>query len=1211
MNRHDSRRSINPRLTSGTRNRSDMSEASAIPATGGRLSKGIATATAIATSLLLLALAVSAPPAEAAAPGWRVLAATSPTNFEPHVNDRQTIAVVGATRGGGEGINAFRLTFGGSTTPPIDAPAAAATVETALNALPSISAGGGSVSVTGGTSNGSGIGGVSSQITYFVEFDGGPLAGSSVGSITDATAYSGEGPLANGVKAVVVQPTLSGTLMVYPTNVGGASSSGPVTLTVGPLPAGVTTNSSAVGTQGGSGWSCGPAGAGQMLVTCTRSLAVPSLTTTTTSAAPTVEVPLIIDETAAASSTVPVTIEGGGAAHGDTYHAKITVSDEKAEAGIQAFWAGAFDVDGEPFTQAGGHPNVAGTMFLTNTNLTTNGFVKPAGDPRDIVVDLPPGFVGNPTVTDRCPQAQVGCGDPDMQVGDVRAFVGNWPPGLTTTNGWIYNDEPANGFAGQFTFGFVESRITAVASVRSDSDFGVRVTAPRVIPYYSVYGSLFMLEGNPDAANGKAFLTNPTECTGETLPTSISTSSWQAIDKFSPRFVDESPAVTGCGLVPFDPEMAVEPTSAAPDSASGLDASIDLPQEGLLDPEELATSHLKKTVVELPEGLSVNPSAATGLEGCTDAEIGIGSKAAPSCPEASKLGTVEVTSPLVDQPLSGVLYLGTPKSTDPMSGEMLRLFLVVRNDRYGLLIKLPGSTVADPETGRLTATFDENPRVPFDHLEVELRGGSRGLLATPQDCGPAPTGSTLTPWSGTTAVALTSPFNVAGNCGFGFAPSLAAGMSSSKARGSGTFSFKFLRQDGEQWVHGLTASLPQGLLASVKDVPLCTDGQAAAGACPASSRIGTVDAAAGTGNPFVLEQKGTAYLTEGYKGCAYGLAVKVPVVAGPFDGTSPETDLGDVVVRQKVCVDRSTAEVSAISDPLPTIWHGIPLRVRSVTVNVDRPDFMLNPSDCAQKQVGAEFDSSRGATAGATTPFSVSGCSALPFKPNLKLALTGRKQVTTGKHPGVKATVTQQGVGEAGIEQAVVRLPKSLALDPQNAQALCEFVAGTKPDLENHCPRGSIVGRARAKTPLLRNDLLGNVYFVKNVRRDPKTGNEIRTLPMIVVALRGEIAVNLRGESSTTKSGKLVNTFANVPDAPISQFNLNINGGKNGILAVTRTRKAKINLCAGRHTAESEMDGHNGRRHDTDIRMKTPCTKKQTKAAKRQAKRAAVRAKRS
>jgi len=258
--------------------------------------------------------------------------------------------------------------------------------------------------------------------------------------------------------------------------------------------------------------------------------------------------------------------------------------------------------------------------------------------------------------------------------------------------------------------------------------------------------------------------------------------------------------------------------------------------------------------------------------------------------------------------------------------------------------------------------------------------------------------------------------------------------------------------------------------------------------------------------------------------------------------------------------------------------------------------------------VTAEVLGSHGAQSMPTVPFRATGCAALPFKPKLALSLTGKKQTTTGKHPGVKAKVTQTGIGEAGIEKAVVRLPKSLALDPDNAQALCEFEDGTKDDLEKHCPKGSIVGRARATTPLLNDPLVGNVYFVKNIRTDAKTGNQIRTLPMIMVALRGEIAINLKGESNTTKDGKLVNTFDNVPDAPVSQFNLNINGGSKGILAVTRTRRSLINLCAsGRQIAEADMDGQNGRRHDFDISMKTPCTKRQVKRAKRAAARRAAR----
>jgi hypothetical protein len=271
-----------------------------------------------------------------------------------------------------------------------------------------------------------------------------------------------------------------------------------------------------------------------------------------------------------------------------------------------------------------------------------------------------------------------------------------------------------------------------------------------------------------------------------------------------------------------------------------------------------------------------------------------------------------------------------------------------------------------------------------------------------------------------------------------------------------------------------------------------------------------------------------------------------------------------------------------------------------VRVDIDRKGFTINPSSCAEKQVVADIRAQDGTGVSRSSRFQVADCAALPFKPRLALRLTGRKQTRTGRHPGIRAQVNQKGIGEAGIERAVVRLPKSLALDPDNAQALCEFADGTKDDLENHCPKGSIVGRARAVSPLLNDPLVGNVYFVKNIRIDKKTGNEIRTLPMIMVALRGEIAINLKGESDTTRDGKLVNTFASVPDAPVSRFNLNIKGGSKGILAVTRTRRARINLCAKpkSHVAEADMDGHNGRRHDRNIRMKTPCRKRRPSAAK-------------
>jgi hypothetical protein len=1146
----------------------------------------------------ILAAMAFATAVQAASPAWMILATNGPTHLPPRTSEVQRVAV-DATGG------SYTLTFAGQTTTAIPFNASPMSVEAALEVLSTVGAAGGSVAIEGGP------GDTGASDPYFVSF-GGSLAGSDVSQMTSTPTLTGGAATATVTTHIAGGTPGTGTIAVYPRNIGGAPTSGSYTVQL-TLPAGIATSATPTGV---AGWSCAPSGAGQSSTACTRTTPVRA-----GQGSGPIRVPVTVASVVPRTATVDITITGGAASTGATSQLPVTVSQTPAQAGIQTYFAGAFDENGLPETRAGAHPDSSVVAFMLNTVLAPSGSrINPAGTLREVRIDPPAGFVANPLIAPRCPRAYPICENNDAIVGAADPVLSNY--GDIDSAAALANVVPPLGSAAQFTFQASLAKVAALGRLRPE-DYGVRALSPNLPGDYKPYGAIVTLWGEPgsparDAARcvtaqgcgssnpgsvTEAFLTNPTECSGSVLPTLMAASTWQDSDLFATDSYD-SPAVTDCADVPFDPVVVSAATSPEADSASGLEFDVEVDQAGLLDPDSIAPSHLRDVTVDLPEGVAANPSGATGLQPCTDAQMAPGTDTVPGCPDGSKIGTVEITSPLVDQPVGGTMYFGSPKSTDPLSGEMLRLWVVARNDDLGVMIKLLGSAIADPQTGKLVATFENNPRLPFDHLSVELKGGERGVLAMPQTCGSRSIASTLSPWSGTTPVADSSPLDVAGDCAFGFGPKLTAGMSSRTAHGTGTFSFKFSREDGEQWVDGLTAQLPKGLLASVKDVPLCSSGQAAAGACPESSRIGSVDGAAGSGDPFVLEQKGSAYLTEGYKGCAYGLAVKVPVVAGPFDASSPETDLGDIVVRQKVCVDPTTAQVSVVSDRLPTIWHGIPLRIRSVTVNVDRPGFMLNPSGCEVKQVGASFHSERGATATAAIPFQASGCAGLPFKPKLTLALTGAKQISTGKHPGVKATVTQQGVGEAGIKQTIVRLPKSLALDPDNAQALCEFTDGTKPDLENHCPKGSIVGRARARTPLLRDDLVGNVYFVKNVRTDPKTGNQIRTLPMLIVALRGKIAINLKGESSTTRNGRLVNTFASIPDAPINQFNLNIQGGNNGILAVTRTRKAKINICASRQIAETDIDSHNGRIHDTNTRIKTPCTKKQVKRAKRAAKQA-------
>ena len=925
------------------------------------------------------------------------------------------------------------------------------------------------------------------------------------------------------------------------------------------------------------------------------------------------------------------------------------------------------------------------------------------GATRSVTVRLPPGVVGNPRAVPQCPSEALttvppNC-PPETQVGTstiaLSGLGGVFP---------VYNVEPRDGNAAELVIAAAghtsyNTNVMVTATARTDDDFSIEAMSVEIPAGFPLMGQTFTLWGVPWAASHdrfrpvaaycgqssagtpsgmlgsglpggfggrapgcsqepqpydpswgpiKPFLTTQTECAASNPVTRISATNWHT--SVIATATSQAPLLDGCEDVQFDASFLMQATSPTPDSASGLNVDLSVPQNNDPphakrfnadddDPESavahwkstagLARSHLKDSFVTLPEGFSVNPSAATGLVGCSDAQIGVTNAASnplvfndgdpfnkdggadgAECPDGSIVGTAEVTTPLLEEKLTGEVVLGEAKSTDPQSGQMFRLFIVVRNHERGLVAKIHGTTTADGVVGeggngQLRATFENNPRVPFSNLKLSFKGGSKGILATPQGCGGYDWTSTFTAWSGAPAVPQGGQFPVSGDCSTGFAPTLAAGMDTQSARSHGSFSFRFARNDGEQWFNRLTAILPTGLLASVRDLPLCTSAQAATGSCPLGSQIGVLDAKAGSGDPFVLERKGEVFLTEGYKGGEYGLMVKVRPIAGPFRGAM---ELSPIVVRQAIHVDRRTAQVTAISDPFPLIHHGIPLRVREVLVNVDRPNFMLNPSDCSPKQVQATILSAEGTRADVANHFQASGCANLRFRPRLNLRLTGRRQVRTGRHPGVRAVVRQQGIGEAGIAKAEVRLPKSLALDVDNAQALCEFEDGTKPDLENHCPKGSIVGRARAVTPLLNRPLVGNVYFVKNIRIDPDTGNEIRTLPMIIVALRGEIAVNLVGESSTTRSGKLVNTFDEVPDAPVSRFNLNIRGGSNGILAVTRTRRSNINLCAkpNSHVAEADMDGQNGRRHDFNVRMKTPCSKRQTRAAKRNAKRAAA-----
>jgi hypothetical protein len=859
-------------------------------------------------------------------------------------------------------------------------------------------------------------------------------------------------------------------------------------------------------------------------------------------------------------------------------------------------------------TQAGAHPDLT-TTFMMNTRVE-DGLLAVDDNVKDVKVDLPAGVSGAATATPRCAAREFfGSGCPaSAQVGVATVYFNilGMPYSGTAP---VFNVEPHHGRTAEFGFRMIIAQQSMIARVRADG--GLQTVIPSVseaiqvvgtsltlwgVPALPVHdpqrGTNFTCSGDPsDPANCfggetpspvplRPFLTNPTQCSGQPLEATFRLRSWQDPEA-ELQYQAPMGTITGCEKLHFDPKISVRPSTRRVDSPTGLSVRVEVPQND--DPNGFATANLRRAVVTLPEGLSLNPAAAEGLAACADGDLGLGNTDDPSCPDAAKVGTAELHTPALANPLSGPIYLRPQTAGDPY-----RIAFVLQGE--GVTLKVPGSVHADPVTGRLTTTFDDAPQQPFSDLELTFNGGDRAPLATPTVCGVGATTGVFTPWSAPFSgppAESSSSFEFAWDqqgspcpASLPFSPGFEAGTTVPIAGGHSPFVFRVTRKDREQPLGRISGvALPGGVLAKVAGVPLCGAAQAAAGSCGDGSRIGSVTAGSGAGSPLYLD--GKVFLTEGYKGAPYGLSIVVPAVAGPFD-------LGDVVVRAAVRVNPADASLTVDSDPLPTILQGIPLRLRDIVVHLDRRGFTLNPTSCAPKRIDATIGSVSGQTADVGSRFQVTNCAALGFKPRLGLALTGSRQTRTGKHPGVRAKLSQ-GSGQAAIKRAVVSLPKALALDPDNAKALCEFDAGTQPDLENHCPEGSIVGRVRAKSPLLNRDLVGDVYFVKNVRIDKKTGAKRRTLPMLVAALRGEIAINLKGASSVRGDGRLVAAFSGVPDAPIARFDLNLRGGANGILVVTDSARGRLNLCTRKQTAQVDTTGHNGRRANYPIRVKTPC----------------------
>ncbi len=843
--------------------------------------------------------------------------------------------------------------------------------------------------------------------------------------------------------------------------------------------------------------------------------------------------------------------------------------------------------------KAGGHGDVVTTFSVNRSDPTT----PDGGTMKNLVVDLPPGLVGNPRAVPTCEIARVrasgadGCPRSTM-VGYIRAETAfpafGFSDFLTTP---IYNIVPDRGEPAAFAFAIYFNTVRLDAGVRSDGDYGIRIAANNLSERLYLLSGTVTFWGVPADHSGpgalinsttgasfdgpsedlrKPFVSNPTTCDGG-LPAVMSATSWQApLDTL--RNDAQVAPLTSCGDVPFQPSMTVRPDNANAGAPAGYAIDLTVPQN--TNPSGLTAAHLRKAAVTLPPGVTVSPSAANGQQACSDAGIGLGSVAAPSCPDAAKIGTVQVKTPLLEDPLVGSVYLGEQRPD-----QLLRLFLVARGS--GVMVKLPGVATPDPVTGQLTVTFDNTPQLPFSLLHMELDGGPQAPLTNPASCGTATTKWELTPWSSTTPVSGTDAFEVTDNCDAAnrFVPAMDAGVASPTAGGSSPFVLNLTRPDGTQDLSGVDLTLPAGLLGRIADVPQCPEAQAAAGSCDGASRVGGVTVGAGAGaSPVYLPQAGrtptAVYLAGPYKGAPFSLSIVVPAQAGPFD-------LGTVVVRAALFVDPLDAHVTVKADPLPTILKGIPLKLRDVRVAIDRAGFMVNPTSCVPQQVKGDLTSASGATAALVSRFQVGDCAALDLKPNLALTLSGKGQTTDGKHSAISAKLTQ-APGQANLKKVRVVLPLSLALDPDNANGLCEFADGSK--VVPTCPAASIVGSATAKTPILGEPLTGPVYFVKNIRKDPKTGREIKTLPKLVLPLIGQngVRLTLTGTSAVVDD-QLVTTFDEIPDAPVSSFELNINGGKGGILAVSGA-----DICKATQIADQQIDGQSNKAADADVYIQTP-----------------------
>ncbi len=834
---------------------------------------------------------------------------------------------------------------------------------------------------------------------------------------------------------------------------------------------------------------------------------------------------------------------------------------------LQSFSAQVVDRNGDPYTQAGGHPFELRTE-MEFVHRIEDGVTVMDENPRTTSIDLPAGFRINPEAAPRCTHEQFnldmagGC-PASTQVGQADGVINTSP---------IFNLVPGPGEIA--LLGVRDFILVRYIHVTMRADGGLRLTElnrSQVLALETTSMSLWGIPADhiPDfQGSANAFLTNPVSCSGP-LTTVLRGSSWQYPDDRETLLLEDPIGATGCAKLGFEADADVAPGTSAADSPGGLSISLKMARQDALDPITLAPSQLRDAAVRLPPGSSLNPAMADGRSACSAAEIGLGSSAPAACPDAAKLGAALIESPMLGERLEGGVYLAEAEDASP--GGPLGVYVAAGGE--GVQVKVAGEIRTDPDSGRVTIALADVPQLPISELRLRFFGGPRAPFATPVTCGVKRTSAMLDPWSGNSPVEADDSFEIDSGPGGSdcaatrserpFDPGLVSGLLDPTAGSSSDFILRVSRGDGEQEIAAIAADLPAGVAARLGDVPLCADAAAAAGDCAERSRVGSASIRAGAGSSPLASRGGAVHLAGPYDGAPLSLAIVLPVRAGVLD-------LGELVVRAAVHVDPRDAHLRVVTDPIPRSLGGVPLRLRRLELALDRPGLLRGPTSCAPDRIGAVVRGASGASAEPSYRFQVAGCRDLGFRPKLSLRYVGKQATGKRGRPGLEANLRTRA-GDANLKRAKLALP-GVALDRAALRRACTVARYAADD----CGKRSRVGAATVKS-LLGSTLRGDVYLISGKRGHVGLGLD----------LGGAFDIDLRARLSAAERRARI-AFNRVPDASLAKLELSLDGGKKSLLVNRR------DVCADRklRRAKQRLVAQSGKRVKRAVKIKAACGKR-------------------